>query len=390
VELIEARSRHLLIVIAIVVVVLVLMAVGVSYFVQRPVLRSIRVVTGELRELAAGEFNLGRRLHVGGGDEISALAGAFNALLEKLAALVSNVRREAASVVTRAGEMAGNLAALEASVAQQRVSTQSTTVAAREIAATSAELRRNTGHIAETAAQTNTVVGAGKDVLSRIGASMGALLEANQQIVAKLSVINDRVTQINAMADAIRRVTDHTNLLSLNAGIEAIKAGDRGLGFTVVAQEIRRLADQSADSTIEIEQVIREVRRAVDAGVMEMDRFRGRLNEATGDVFAIQEQLGGMISQVQKLLPLLEDVRATFGAQDEGVQQINEAMVALNEKVTATAEALERARANRAQVEEAGKRLQKLVEEMAMLPKSGHRWLQSAMMACKMLYCRTL
>ena len=97
-----------------------------------------------------------------------------------------------------------------------------------------------------------------------------------------------------------------------------------------------------------------------------------------------------MISQVQKLLPLLEDVRATFGAQDEGVQQINEAMVALNEKVTATAEALERARANRAQVEEAGKRLQKLVEEMAMLPKSGHRWLQSAMMACKMLYCRTL
>jgi methyl-accepting chemotaxis protein WspA len=256
------------------------------------------------------------------------------------------------------------LSVLQANVEQQRSTTQSTSAATRQIAATSAELARTTGIMAVAAEKTNADVSAGKTGLDRIGASVASLLEANQQIVAKISIINDRVTQINSMADTIGRVTEQTNLLSLNAAIEAEKAGQFGLGFGVVASEIRRLADQSAVSTEEIEGLLREVRRSVDAGVMEMDRFRGRLGETVADVASIQLQLGGMIGHVQTLLPLLEQIRSSFGQQDSGVQQINDSMLALNAKATATVETLDRARDNRLRVEESGRRLRQLVEQM--------------------------
>jgi methyl-accepting chemotaxis protein len=359
-----AHSRHLLGWITGFVGVLIVVTLGAHLLVQRPILRSIRLVTCELDELATGEFHLSHRLRVESADEIGALAAAFNALLEKLAAIVTEVRQEATSVLSRTGEMGDLLATLQANVEQQCSTTQSTSVATREIAATSAELARSTSVMADAAEKTNADVAAGQAGLERIGTSIASLLEGNQQIVSKISIINDRVSQINAMADTIGRVTDQTNLLSLNAAIEAEKAGEFGLGFGVVAREIRRLADQSAVSTEEIELSLREVRRSVGAGIMEMDRFRGRLAETVADVATIQQQLGGLIGHVQKLLPLLAEVRASFHQQDSGVQQINDAMLALNAKAGATVDTLENARDNRSRVEESARRLQQLVEQM--------------------------
>jgi methyl-accepting chemotaxis protein len=97
---------------------------------------------------------------------------------------------------------------------------------------------------------------------------------------------------------------------------------------------------------------------------MEMDRFRGQLTEAVAEVEGIQAQLGEMIGHVQRLLPMLGDVQASFDGQDQGVRQINDAMVALGAKVDATSRALAQAGANRLQVEETGRLLQQLVSQM--------------------------
>lgn len=364
VERLNARSIALMAWIASLVALLVGLAVGTYYVAQRPVLTSIQLVTGELRGLAAGSFNLDRRLRRERDDEIGALADAFNGLLGKLGTLVTDVREHATLLVARAAEMGALLNDLQDSMAQQRASTQSTKVAAHEIAATSVELRRMTGQIAKSAEHTTAVVGGGQAGVERIGASVASLLAGNRQIADRLSVISSRVGQINTLSDAIRRVTDQTNLLSLNAAIQAAKAGDAGKGFSVVAREIRRLADQSANSMVEIEDVLREFRRSVDAGVMEMDRFRGQLTDVVAEVEGIQRQLGEMIGHVQRLLPMLGDVQASFDGQDQDVQQINDAMVALSAKVDATSRALEQAGANRRQVEETGRLLQALVSQM--------------------------
>ena len=90
---------------------------------------------------------------------------------------------------------------------------------------------------------------------------------------AKLAVLNEKASNINQVVTTITKVADQTNLLSLNAAIEAEKAGEHGRGFAVVATEIRRLADQTAIASYDIEQLVKEMQSAVSAGVMGMDKF---------------------------------------------------------------------------------------------------------------------
>lgn len=357
----QARSTALMWAITALVALLVAGVLGAHALVQRPVLRAIGLVTRQLEGLAAGALQSGERLAIGGRDEIAALAAAVNAALDRLAALVDDVREEAAAVAGRADEMGTLLAELQGSLEEQEASTHSTNAAAREIAVTSSELRQSTRAMAGAAERTGEVVGAGAHGLVRLGETMSALLDANRQIVARLSLINDKAGEIDAMADVIRKVAEQTDLLSLNAAIEAEKAGALSSGFGVVARQIRRLADHSDAAVVDIGAVLRDVRAAIDAGVMELDQFSGRLAESAAEAGRIQRELGAMIREVQALLPRLEALDAAFRGQDEGVQRIREDVQALSARVQATADTLARAQRNRAAVEEAGARLRDLV-----------------------------
>ena len=113
---------------------------------------------------------------------------------------------------------------------------------------------------------------------------MRQLAESTGSIGSKLSVISERAANINLVVTTITKVADQTNLLSINAAIEAEKAGEYGLGFLVVAREIRRLADQTAVATLDIERMVKEMQYSVSAGVMEMDKFSEQVRQVVGEV----------------------------------------------------------------------------------------------------------
>jgi methyl-accepting chemotaxis protein WspA len=138
----------------------------------------------------------------------------------------------------------------------------------------------------------------------------------------------------------ITKVADQTNLLSINAAIEAEKAGEHGLGFLVLAREIRRLADQTAVSTLDIEQIVREMQSAVSVGVMEMDRFSEQVRRGVDTVAHIAGQLGQIIGQVQQLSERFDSVNEGMKNQSLGAQQISEAMTRLTGGATQTITAL--------------------------------------------------
>src|SRR5688572_32151975 len=119
--------------------------------------------------------------------------------------------------------------------------------------------------------------------------TMRLIMDASGAITAKLAVLSEKTANINSVVTTITKVADQTNLLSLNAAIEAEKAGEYGRGFAVVATEIRRLADQTAVATSDIEQIVREIQSAVSAGVMGMDRFAEEVRTGMNDV----QRVGG-------------------------------------------------------------------------------------------------
>jgi methyl-accepting chemotaxis protein WspA len=145
---------------------------------------------------------------------------------------------------------------------------------------------------------------------------------------------------INQVIITITKVADQTNLLSLNAAIEAEKAGEYGRGFSVVAAEIRRLADQTAVSTYDIEQTVREMQSAVSAGVMAMDKFSEEVRRGMQEIQQVGTQLSQIIHEVQTVAPRFEMVNEGMRSQATAAEQISEALSQLGEAAQQTVESL--------------------------------------------------
>jgi methyl-accepting chemotaxis protein WspA len=151
----------------------------------------------------------------------------------------------------------------------------------------------------------------------------------------------------------ITKVADQTNLLSINAAIEAEKAGEYGLGFLVVAREIRRLADQTAVSTLDIERMVKEMQYSVSAGVMEMDKFSDQVRQGVKEVALMGDRLGQIITAVQGLTGRFDQVTEGMRVQSQGADQIREAVVHLSEGIGQTLTSLREFNQATAQLREA-------------------------------------
>jgi methyl-accepting chemotaxis protein WspA len=186
--------------------------------------------------------------------------------------------------------------------------------------------------VGEAAAQAES----GQSELSEMETAMRQLVKSTGSISSRLGVISDRANKISTVVTTINKISDQTVLLSLNAAIEAEKAGELGKGFSVVAREISRLADQTAVATQDIETVVKEMQSAVSSGVMEMDKFSEEVRRRVAEVNSIAAALGKMIESVQALGPEFETVKQGMNAQTQAAQQINEAMRQLAETANLT------------------------------------------------------
>ena len=166
----------------------------------------------------------------------------------------------------------------------------------------------------------------GRGGLESMARSMEHLDEAMNAFTRKLATISQRAAGITAVVTTIAKVAEQTNLLSVNATIEAEKAGEAGRGFRIVAQEIRRLADQTAMATKDIERMVRDMQGAVAGGTMEMDRFRSEVSGRIGEVAAVSEQLGRIIEPVHSVTRSLDELHDGMTAQAAASRRIQEAI----------------------------------------------------------------
>ncbi|WP_242031984.1 HAMP domain-containing methyl-accepting chemotaxis protein [Microcoleus sp. FACHB-672] len=275
--------------------------------------------------------------------------------------LETQVQQSGIQVTTSATQIAASGKQLEAMIAEQAASTNEVVATAKEIAATSGQLVKTMDEVTLLSETTAKAAGNSQKDLVVMEATMRQLAEATATISSKLGTISAKANNINSVVTTITKVADQTNLLSLNAAIEAEKAGEYGLGFAVVAREIRRLADRTAVATLDIEQMVKEMQSAVATGVMEMDKFTKEVGRGVEDVRNISVQLAEIIEQVQALNPRFEAVNQGMEAQSLGAGQISEAMVQLSESSTQTADSLREINSALSQLNEAAHGLRREV-----------------------------
>lgn len=312
-------------------------SIFIGWTVLRTVTHSLGNVRRQLHEIAEGEGDLTKRLATSD-DEVGMIAAEVNALMEKLLLLIKRVQESGIQVTSSATQLTASSKELEATLTQQVASTNEVVSSAKEIAATTQTLVGTMADVSVLSQQAATSAGSGQTGLQRMGTTMEKMATASTAIAEKLADINAKVTNITSVVTTINKVADQTNLLSLNAAIEAAKAGEFGQGFAVVAREIRRLADQTAIATLDIEQMVKEMQSSVSSGVMGMEKFAQEVQSAVREVNDISGQIARIIEQVQGLGPRFESVNEGMESQSVGARQITEAMIQLSEATRNTAE----------------------------------------------------
>lgn len=262
----------------------------------------------------------------GSQDETGVLIESINAMTGNLNGLIGQVKRSSIQLNSTATELAATSREQDAAVSSFGASANQIAAAVKQISATSTELAQTMEDVSEGATGTSELASAGQVGLLEMESSMKTLAEATGSIADKLGAINNKAANISGVVTTITKVADQTNLLSVNAAIEAEKAGEYGVGFLVVAREIRRLADQTAAATTDIEQMVAEMQSAVSAGVMEMDRFADRVRHSVADVGKIGQQMEQIIEGVRANTGRFERVVESVQSQSEGTEQINQAM----------------------------------------------------------------
>jgi methyl-accepting chemotaxis protein WspA len=251
------------------------------------------------------------------------------------------VRESSLQVLSAASQIAATARQQEATVQGLNSATTEIAAAVREISATGKELSGTMKEVNGKANQAAELAEAGRQRLGGMEQTMKQLVESTASISSKLAIIREKADNITTVVTTITKVADQTNLLSINAAIEAEKAGEYGRGFLVVAREIRRLADQTAVATLDIENMVRLMQDAVSAGVMQMDKFSEEVRSGVGRVAEINGQTGHIIEEVAGLSQRFHLVNEGMYNQSVGAEQINEAMGSIAANVRSTAVALE-------------------------------------------------
>ena len=345
------------------IVTLLLTAVG-AYYLLRGISGPLDKLNAIVAVMRAGDFS--GRLTLERQDEFHVLAEGFNRMTDELTALVGQVQKSTAQVNTSVTGISASAKQQQATASEIAATTTEIGATSKEIAATSRELVKTMSEVAEVTERSAVLAGSGQTGLLSMEQTMGRVMEAAASINAKLGVLNEKAGNINQVVTTITKVADRTNLLSLNAAIEAEKAGEYGRGFAVVATEIRRLADQTAVATYDIEQMVKDIQSAVAAGVMGMDKFSEEVRRGMQEIQEVGGQLSQIIQQVQALAPRVEAVNEGMQAQATGAEQISQSLSQLTEAARQTVESLSQSSAAIGELTEASSGLRQGVSRFKL------------------------
>jgi methyl-accepting chemotaxis protein len=319
-----------------VLLALVFVAVLIANYLTGP----LGMMAGTLQSLATLDADLSQRLPEDRGDEIGVVSRSFNTFVDNLQRVIDQVIRAGMQVTMSSTQIAAGSRQLEATMTEQVAATNEVAATTKEISATANDLAATMSAVARMSEETASTASQGQSGLRQMSDAVTRMEDATQAVSARLGVINEKAGTIASVVTTITKVADQTNLLSLNAAIEAEKAGQYGQGFAVVAREIRRLADQTAVATLDIEKMVREMKSAVSSGVMSMEKLSEQVRYSVESVREVESKLQSIIAKVQEVTPRFESAHVGMQAQLVGAGQISEAMLQLSDSTEQTAGAL--------------------------------------------------
>ncbi|HDO1311782.1 methyl-accepting chemotaxis protein [Aeromonas veronii] len=326
---------------------------------------SLRETVARVRDIAArvNAQDLSQHIEIVGQDELAAISRDYNVTLETLRTLMLRVRENGVTVVESATEIEARTCRSQEVIADQQGETHQVATAIKELAATSQDMAGNALQAARMTQEAQNVVGQGEDVVER---TIKAIDHINREVLRTADTIGhleQQCSQIGGVISVIRGIAEQTNLLALNAAIEAARAGEQGRGFAVVADEVRSLANRTQGATVEIQQMIEQLQSGARASVTAMSAASHEAQEGVGLAQEAKQAFGAITEKVDRMVDTNAIIASAIEQQGAVVNEIERNVVRISD---GSDEALQVANAAR----DAARQIHQLTEQLRDMVQS--------------------
>ncbi|MDH5360625.1 MAG: methyl-accepting chemotaxis protein, partial [Gammaproteobacteria bacterium] len=322
------------------------MGAGIAFFNERMITKPLIMAVDAMHDIAAGEGDLTCELRVKGRDEIAQLCSSFNAFASKIRILVSEVAGSTSQVASAAEEMSVITSQTSEDVQAQKVQTEQVAASINEMSVNVQEVSQSAQQAMTSAQEADNESSKGSEVVGETISNITILAREVENAADVIHELEGDVGSISTVLDVIRDIAEQTNLLALNAAIEAARAGEQGRGFAVVADEVRTLASRTQASTQEIQAMIERLQSGTKKAVTVMNESREKAHQSVAQA----GQAGESLNNIAQVVSTISDMNTMIAssAEQQGVvaDEVNRSVHAitdLSDRTYASTEQMARA-----------------------------------------------
>jgi methyl-accepting chemotaxis protein len=333
------KTQRQLFMIAILMIVLwSIFAILLALIILRSIVKPINNIVSALRDIAEGEGDLTQRIDVVGSDEIAELAVSFNSFVERVHGIVVKFHEMSDQLSAEATKLSETTDQTSRGTEDQRREIEQVVAAVTQINSTVSEVSNNVARAARDAEQADQQAVNGRNIVEQTMASIENLAGDIERAAEVITQLRQESRNIGAVLEVIGGIAEQTNLLALNAAIEAARAGEQGRGFAVVADEVRTLASRTQASTREIQEMIDRLQTGSKEAVKAMEKGRQQASTSVESATSARDSLQEITSSVTEIRDMTQQIAAASEQQDIVTEEINSSVVNISQVASQTSE----------------------------------------------------